>query len=76
MVVATKKRAIPEIVINEAWCKKCGICIATCPTKVFEAKKDGFPLVVRGDACTWCDLCELKCPDFAIVLRGDRHAQG
>lgn len=69
-----KKRPVPTIEVNEAWCKKCGICIAFCPTNVFEASADGLPKVVRGDACTWCDLCELRCPDFAINLRGDKNA--
>ncbi len=72
MVEATKKKAVPEIVVNAAWCKKCGICIAYCPTKVFEPAKDGLPIVVRQDECTWCELCELRCPDFAIILRGEK----
>ena len=72
---ATKKRAIPEIIVNTDWCKKCGICIAFCPPKVFDAAKDGTPIVARPDACTWCELCEIRCPDIAITLRGDKNAR-
>ncbi len=63
------KRGVPCISINASWCKKCGICIEFCPASVFEAREaDGFPVVVNPEACTWCQLCELRCPDLAIVL--------
>ncbi len=66
---AKKKRGVPRIVINSEWCKKCGICVEFCPAVVFEARDDGFPLIVNPDACTWCEMCELRCPDLAIVLK-------
>lgn len=67
-----RRRQVPTILVNEAWCKRCGICVYFCPTKVFDAREDGLPLVARGDDCIWCGLCEVRCPDFAIVLKGDR----
>jgi 2-oxoglutarate ferredoxin oxidoreductase subunit delta len=57
------------IEVSEAWCKRCGICIAFCPTRVFDAREDGLPLVARFEDCIWCGLCEIRCPDFAITLR-------
>lgn len=59
-----------EILIDEKACKKCGICIAFCPTKVYTSK-DGKPIIVNLDACTNCKLCELRCPDFAIIVGGE-----
>jgi len=62
-----KKRA-REIRINSRWCKTCRICIAFCQPEVLRAGPDGVPQVVDLDACTLCMLCELRCPDFAIVV--------
>jgi 2-oxoglutarate ferredoxin oxidoreductase subunit delta len=50
-------------------CKACGICIALCPTKVFDDDDAGRPIVSRPQDCTACLLCELHCPDFAIEIR-------
>lgn len=62
-----KKRA-REIRINPLWCKSCGICIAFCQPVVLQAGRDGVPEVADVEACTLCMLCELRCPDFAIVV--------
>ncbi|HHY95058.1 MAG TPA: ferredoxin family protein [Firmicutes bacterium] len=65
------RKTAREIRINAHWCKKCGICIAFCPTKVLEAGEDGTPVVARLEACTVCQLCELRCPDFAVEVFPD-----
>ncbi len=57
-----------RIKISGTWCKSCGICIAFCPPKVLEARDDGFPVATWLSKCTDCKLCELKCPDFAIMV--------
>lgn len=59
-----------NIKINKAWCKKCGICIDFCPKNVLSRDIDGFPEVVNINDCLQfkCQLCELRCPDFAIRL--------
>ncbi len=62
---------IPLILINEQWCKACGICIEFCPKDVFTVKEDGKPFVSDREACIWCELCEIRCPDFAIQLKCD-----
>ncbi|HHV17886.1 MAG TPA: 4Fe-4S binding protein [Thermoanaerobacterales bacterium] len=59
-----------KILINEKACKKCGLCIAFCPTKVY-ASEGGKPLIVNLSACTNCKLCELRCPDYAIIVGGE-----
>ena len=62
-----RKRA-REIRIHSLWCKSCGICIAFCQPRVLEAGRDGVPRVTNLEACTLCMLCELRCPDFAVVV--------
>jgi len=65
MVEAAKK--LPNIVINEKFCKGCSICVDFCPTNVLEMK--GSVVAVRDlAACTRCQLCDLRCPDFAIQV--------
>ena len=62
------------IVIDDEYCKGCGICIHFCPKHVLEVSKEvnsrGFftPWVVDGGECTRCRQCELFCPDFAIFI--------
>jgi 2-oxoglutarate ferredoxin oxidoreductase subunit delta len=56
------------IEIYKDWCKKCGICIAFCPCDAFDTGEDGYPIIKAIEKCNGCNLCELRCPDFAIVL--------
>lgn len=58
-----------RIDIYRAWCKACGICIAFCPAQVFTRGEDGYPQVSRPEACTGCEWCEIRCPDFAITVQ-------
>ena len=65
MAEATKQ--LPRIVIHEKLCKGCSICIDFCPTNVLELR--GSIVKVRNlEACTRCQLCDLRCPDFAIQV--------
>ena len=49
------------------WCKKCGICVAFCPTGCLERKADGSPFVAHPEKCIHCETCDRLCPDFAIT---------
>ena len=55
-------------------CKGCSFCIEYCPRQVLEFSPEfntkGYhpPRVAQPDACTFCGLCELICPDFAIFV--------
>jgi len=55
-----------DIQIIDSLCKRCGICVAFCPGKVLSATESGEIRIVSPDSCTGCQLCELRCPDFAI----------
>ncbi|MBO5492060.1 MAG: ferredoxin family protein [Pyramidobacter sp.] len=57
-----------QITINRKWCKSCGICVAFCPKKVFDADRDGAPVVARPQDCVACTLCVMRCPDFALKV--------
>jgi 2-oxoglutarate ferredoxin oxidoreductase subunit delta len=62
------------ILIDENLCKGCEICIEFCPLKIFETSeklnRKGYyvPVVVNQDECSECRLCELLCPEFAIII--------
>lgn len=62
-----KKRAA-QIAVNRSWCKRCGICVAFCPSGVLRFDGRGHPEVADVERCTVCRLCELRCPDFAIEV--------
>ncbi len=62
------------ITILKDFCKGCGFCIDNCPKKVYELSEEmnkrGYrlPRPARQDDCTECGVCDLYCPDFAILL--------
>ncbi len=55
-----------HIEVYKSWCKKCGICVAFCPAGVLAQDDSGVPYAKEPDKCTGCQLCALRCPDFAI----------
>jgi 2-oxoglutarate ferredoxin oxidoreductase subunit delta len=55
--------------IYKSWCKRCGICMAFCPGEVMALDEQGDVVVRNPERCTGCQLCELRCPDFAITVR-------
>jgi len=64
-----------KVHVFEAWCKKCAICVAFCPTKALTADEDGYPVLTYPEKCTQCGMCELRCPDFAIAVRPREKAR-
>ncbi len=67
------------ISVDKKFCKGCNLCIANCPKDVLVASAErgsaGFlvPVATKAEACTKCLLCEVICPDFAIVVEGNRE---
>jgi len=62
-----------RVEIYEGWCKKCGICTAFCPHDVLGIGEDGYPFVKDPEKCKGCDWCEIRCPDFAVVVSKDEE---
>ena len=56
-----------SIKINKEWCKGCAICVEFCPHNVL-SMNGAYAEVIDLDACTACELCEIRCPDFAITV--------
>lgn len=57
--------------IYKGWCKRCGICIATCPAKALAWGEDGAP-AVDPEKCLRCKMCEYRCPELAITILQER----
>ncbi|OQX88571.1 tungsten formylmethanofuran dehydrogenase [candidate division KSB1 bacterium 4484_87] len=62
-----KTKKLHKIEIIEELCKGCDICVQFCPFDVL-AMNGPVVEVVNLEKCTACGLCELHCPDFAIIV--------
>lgn len=55
-------------------CKGCGLCIQKCPVNIIGWSKElgvyGTPAVQTSDQdkCIACKICEIVCPDCAILI--------
>jgi 2-oxoglutarate ferredoxin oxidoreductase subunit delta len=67
------KVTMNRVEIYRGWCKKCGICIAFCPKKALEADEASYPVLKDPGKCTGCGWCEMRCPDFAIMVYKDEE---
>ena len=63
----------PRLEIIERWCKgsRCEICVRMCPERILAINGADKVAVLRPEACTACRVCELLCPDFAIVVHDE-----
>jgi 2-oxoglutarate ferredoxin oxidoreductase subunit delta len=58
----------------EERCKGCSYCVDFCPRDVFARSEryntKGYhpPDVVKPEQCVACRLCELLCPEFALIV--------
>lgn len=62
-----------SILIKEAICKGCGICVDLCPTNVLAINSLEKVHVVDLVKCTQCRQCEIHCPDYAIFIEIDKE---
>ena len=63
-----------RIVVNEAYCKGCELCVAACPQHAIALSVER--ITARGyhpaeqieDSCTGCAVCAVVCPEAAITV--------
>lgn len=65
-------RTSDKLVIYPNWCKGCGICWELCPRDTLAMAKDGKVYIKAPETCTACMICELHCPDYAIIVTGSK----
>lgn len=51
--------------IDLAACSGCGRCVELCPGRAVELR-GGKAAIVRPRDCSYCELCEVYCPEGAI----------
>ena len=56
-------------------CNGCGICVSVCNCHAIIMKK-GKAFIVETDGCGWCALCEIVCPEGAIICPFDIVVEG
>ncbi len=54
-----------SLVIDEAKCFGCGMCLEVCPHNVF-LMEDGKAFINNRDFCMECGACKMNCPVGAI----------
>ena len=66
---------MPRIIVDETYCKGCGLCATVCPRGIIALSEDrlttkGYhPATLTDEAqCTGCKTCALICPDVAITV--------
>lgn len=58
-----------HVTVYEAWCKKCGICVAFCPAGALRENATTQQVIGTDAKCIGCRQCEWRCPDFAIIIK-------
>lgn len=67
--------------ISPDLCKGCGLCLERCPHDVIDWSEDlgvyGTPMATpaRIDDCIACGICQMVCPDAAILIRKNKTGQ-
>lgn len=62
------------IVVDEAKCKGCGVCLPACPTSVIALAKEvngkgyNYAYMELPDECIGCANCAIVCPDGVITV--------
>ena len=62
-----------KILYDQARCKGCYFCAATCPQKAISitetTNKKGYRIVAFDqESCKACGICYIMCPDYAIEV--------
>ena len=66
---------MPRIVVDEHFCKGCGLCVDACPMHIVVldleriTEKGYHPAhLLDAEKCTGCQFCATMCPDVAITV--------
>ena len=64
-----------RIVVDDVYCKGCGLCIDACPANIVALDKTKLTAkgyhpayLIDESKCTGCMSCALMCPDVAITV--------
>jgi 2-oxoglutarate ferredoxin oxidoreductase subunit delta len=64
-----------RIIVDEHYCKGCGLCIGVCPKAIIVLDPDKITdkgyhpaMLVDESKCTACTNCALICPEVAITV--------
>jgi nitroreductase/NAD-dependent dihydropyrimidine dehydrogenase PreA subunit len=63
---AKRREAMALIEVDAAKCRKDGLCVAVCPSKVLTADSQGGPVLTDPDLCNDCGHCLAVCPHGAL----------
>lgn len=66
---------MPRIIVDQTYCKGCGLCVDACPFDCIELSMDVLSAkgyhparLKEGAECRGCSTCALMCPDVAITV--------
>ena len=66
---------MPRIIVDDTYCKGCGLCVDACPQDIIEFDHDTITAkgyhpakLVDEEKCTGCTSCAIMCPDAAITV--------
>ncbi len=57
-----------RLLVNQNWCKGCGLCVDACPPGILELDVLEKIFMTDVNSCIFCGLCVARCPDFVFIL--------
>jgi ferredoxin len=63
----------PVITVNQDLCAECGLCVRTCPTRIFRSSKEGpttRTTTHHPEECVLCGQCLCVCSTGSIIHSG------